>query len=104
MIRLKADNKEEEQMKHVNCVNFLNLDCEKGMCALSKAIVPIDGEGSGACQSYQPAPECGNCRHFYDGDKYGMGVCKGYEKENWAYATCGAFSCEKYESRRYKEA
>lgn len=36
-------------MKHNNCVNYINLDCEKGMCALSKVIVPIDGEGSDAC-------------------------------------------------------
>lgn len=33
-------------MKHVACVNYINLDCEKGMCALSKQIIPIDGEGS----------------------------------------------------------
>jgi len=27
-------------MKHNDCANFLNLDCEKGMCALTKTIVP----------------------------------------------------------------
>ena len=24
---------------------------------------------------------------------------KGYDKENWAYAQCGAFSCEKFERK-----
>lgn len=49
-------------MKHVQCVNYINLDCEKGMCALSKQIVPIDGEGSGACPNFKAAPVCGNWR------------------------------------------
>ena len=31
-------------MKHCECANYLSLDCEKGMCALDKTIVPIDGE------------------------------------------------------------
>ena len=39
-------------MKHCECANFLHLDCEKGMCALSKMIVPIDGEGSEACPRF----------------------------------------------------
>ena len=69
-------------MKHNNCVNYINLDCEKGMCALSKVIVPIDGEGSDACPTFEAAPACG--------------TCKGFCKENWAYSTCGAFSCENY--------
>ena len=25
-------------MKHVECINYINLDCEKGMCALSKPV------------------------------------------------------------------
>ena len=40
-------------MKHCECANFLHLDCEKGMCALSKMIVPIDGEGSEACPRFE---------------------------------------------------
>ena len=83
-------------MKHNNCVNYINLDCENGMCALSKVIVPIDGEGSDACPKYEAAPACGNCQNFENPDKYGIGTCKGFCKENWAYSTCGAFSCENY--------
>lgn len=83
-------------MKHRECVNYINLDCEKGMCAILKNQVPIDGEGSEACEAFQAAPSCGNCRNFSEADKYGMGTCKGFEKENWAYETCGAFTCEKY--------
>lgn len=87
-------------MKHYECANYLHLDCEKGMCALTKAIVPNDFEGSDACPNFKPAPMCGNCKNFSDPDKHGMGTCAGFAKENWAYAQCGAFSCEKYESRQ----
>lgn len=83
-------------MKHNQCVHYINLDCEKGMCALAKVIVPIDGEGSEACPKFEAAHFCGNCQNFCDADKYGIGTCKGFEKENWAYATCGAFACENY--------
>lgn len=86
-------------MKHVDCVNYINLDCEKGMCALSKQIVPIDGAGSDACPRYEAAPKCKNCACFEASDKYGIGTCTGFEKENWAYAGCGAFCCEKYQAR-----
>jgi hypothetical protein len=27
-------------MRHYDCKNYINLDCEKGMCALSKGLVP----------------------------------------------------------------
>ncbi|MEG0813937.1 MAG: 4-hydroxyphenylacetate decarboxylase small subunit [Clostridium sp.] len=84
-------------MIHRECVNYINLDCEKGMCAISKSIVPIDLEGSEACEAFSAAPVCGNCRHFCEADKYGIGICKGFEKENWAYETCGAFTCEQYQ-------
>ena len=73
-------------MKHVECINYINLDCEKGMCALSKQIVPIDGSG--------------NCACFADADKHGIGTCKGFEKENWTYAKCGAFCYEHYKAAR----
>ena len=84
-------------MVHYECKNYINLDCEKGMCALSKAIVYIDGENSGACENFKLAEKCGNCKHFVDEDKYGIGTCRGLEKENWAYSTCGASTCSGYE-------
>ena len=83
-------------MKHVDCVNYINLDCEKGMCALSKQIVPIDGAGSEGCPNWKAAPKCGNCACFSGADDHGIGTCTGFEKENWCYANCGAFSCERY--------
>lgn len=84
-------------MKHKECVNYIHLDCEKGMCAISKEQVPIDGDGSEACGNYQAAPTCGNCHHFSESNKYGIGTCKGFVKEDWAYETCGAFACEQYQ-------
>lgn len=84
-------------MKHVDCVNYINLDCEKGMCALSKQIVPIDGAGSEGCPNWKAAPKCGNCACFSGADDHGIGTCKDFEKENWAYANCGAFCCEHYQ-------
>ena len=46
-------------MRHYDCINYINLDCEKGMCALDKVIVPIDGEGSEGCPRFEEAPKCG---------------------------------------------
>lgn len=83
-------------MKHYECAYYLHLDCEKGMCAMSKMIVPCDGEGSDACPNFKPGHMCQFCKNFADPDKYGIGTCKGFEKENWAYAQCGAFSCENF--------
>ena len=77
----------------------MNIDCEKGMCAIFKAVVPIDGKGSEACPNFKPAEKCGNCKFFCDPDKYGMGTCKGMKKEFWAYATCGASTCSGYHAK-----
>jgi len=85
-------------MRHYDCKNYINLDCEKGMCALNKQVVPIDGEGSAACPAFRQAEKCGNCKHFLKPDKYGIGTCTGLEKEHWAYATCGAFACPGYQA------
>lgn len=83
-------------MTHNDCKNFITLDCEKGMCAITKVLLPLDGEGSGICPNFVPTEKCGNCGHFCNADKYGIGTCKGFEEENWAYATCGGVSCPKY--------
>ncbi len=83
-------------MRHCECKNFISLDCEKGLCALDKGFVPIDGEGSQACPRFVAASFCGNCSHFHQPDEHGIGTCKGMEKESWAYATCGASSCQAY--------
>ncbi|MDY6029141.1 MAG: 4-hydroxyphenylacetate decarboxylase small subunit [Acidaminococcaceae bacterium] len=83
-------------MKHIDCKNYIHLDCEKGMCALSKNIVYIDGEGSDACPMFVQAEKCSCCSFFKDADKYGIGTCTGFDKENWAYGTCGASSCERF--------
>ena len=37
--------------------------------------------------------------HFTDADKYGIGNCSGFEKENWTYALKGSFCCEHYQQR-----
>lgn len=83
-------------MKHIDCANFLNLDCEKGMCALSKIMVPIDGPGSDACPRFKPQKFCKNCSHFENPDKHGIGTCTGYEQPDWTYASMGGFSCPKH--------
>lgn len=85
-------------MKHIDCKNYIYLDCEKGMCALSKAVLPIDGEGSQACPAFVPAPKCGCCAHFQKGDK-GLGTCTAFDKHSWAYASCGASGCDRYEQK-----
>ena len=86
-------------MRHNDCKNYMNLDCEKGMCARSKQVVPIDGEGSEACSEFKAADKCSNCNNFLSPDKYGIGTCTGLEKENWSYSTMGASTCTGYKSK-----
>jgi 4-hydroxyphenylacetate decarboxylase small subunit len=86
-------------MRHYDCKNYINLDCEKGMCALSKAVVPIDGEGSEVCPNFKSADKCANCNNFSNPNKYGIGTCAGLEKENWAYSTMNACTCSGYKAR-----
>lgn len=87
-------------MKHIDCKNYTYLDCEKGMCALTKAFLPIDGKGSEACPRFVMAPKCGFCKHLSGCDEHGIGTCTGFEKPNWAYATCGAAGCEHFEMKQ----
>lgn len=86
-------------MKHIDCKNYIHLDCEKGMCALTKVLLPIDGDGSDACPKFVQAPKCGCCLNFHDPDKYGIGTCKGLSKENWAFASCGAYGCDGFKQK-----
>ncbi|MCY1712971.1 4-hydroxyphenylacetate decarboxylase small subunit [Caproiciproducens galactitolivorans] len=86
-------------MRHYDCKNYINLDCEKGMCARCKAVVPIDGKGSEACPAFKPVERCENCKNFSEPDKYGIGKCTGLEKENWAYSTMCACTCTGYKAR-----
>lgn len=85
-------------MRHIDCMNYICLDCEKGQCALSKQLVPIDGEGSESCSSFVQTKKCGFCKNFEKEDDHGIGVCTGFEKENWVYASCGAFGCSGYQA------
>ena len=84
-------------MTHGDCKNYVELDCEKGLCALTKGWIPLDGEGSKACPNFTLMEKCGNCKHFCNPDKHGVGTCKGMEKEAFAYASCGATFCPGYE-------
>lgn len=86
-----------QQFKHVECKNYIHIDVDKGMCALTKEYVPMDGEGSFACPKFVSMPVCGNCKNFKKPDNYGVGTCQGLAKEDWAYSTCGAQGCEGYE-------
>lgn len=88
-----------KNMRHYDCKNYINLDCEKGICGLCKSIVPIDGENSEACPKFKLADKCGNCKNFSNPDKYGVGTCTGLEKENWAYSTMNACTCSGYKAR-----
>ena len=83
-------------MKHCDCKNYVNLDCEKGICNVTKTLVMLDGEGSATCPRFEEAPKCRNCKNFSNPDKYDIGKCTGFEKEAWAYATCSAYTCERY--------
>jgi hypothetical protein len=66
---------------------------------MHKIVVPIDGEGSDACPSFEQGFMCQFCEHFTAPDKYGIGTCEGFETNDWAYAQCGAFSCENFDRK-----
>ena len=83
-------------MKHYECRNYLSLDCEKGMCAIDKVMVPMDGEGSDACPRFTDGFLCKFCKNFANADEHGIGTCSGFEKKDWAYADCGAITCENF--------
>ena len=83
-------------MKHYECRNYLSLDCEKGMCAIDKVMVPMDGEGSDACPRFTDGFLCKFCKNFANADEHGIGTCSGFEKKDLAYADCGAFTCENF--------
>ena len=85
-------------MKHDDCKNYIHLDCEKGMCALDKALVPLDGEAAEACGRFVAAEKCGGCAHFSSPDRHGIGACAGLGKPNWAYATMSAFTCTAFKA------
>jgi 4-hydroxyphenylacetate decarboxylase small subunit len=86
-------------MKHNDCKNYINLDCEKGLCALDKAMVPLDGEGSDACSRFVPAEKCGRCNHFSEPDTFGIGTCSGLAKNAWAYAAMNACTCSAFKAQ-----
>ena len=84
-------------MKHSDCKYFLNLDCEKGMCARSGQLVKLDGEGSDVCPNFVAGKLCKFCKNYTNPDEYGIGTCVGFEVEDWCYAECGASACEHFE-------
>jgi 4-hydroxyphenylacetate decarboxylase small subunit len=95
---MKKLDKGSDKMRHYDCKNYINLDCEKGMCALSKAMVFIDEEQQAACPKFVVAEKCGVCKNFQSMDTQGIGICIGFEKENWTYSSCGASTCKGYMS------
>ena len=83
--------------KHCDCMYYLNLDVEKGMCALTKQFVRLDGEGSETCPNFTEGKLCKFCKNYKDPDQYGIATCVGFETEDWCYAECGASYCENFE-------
>ena len=84
-------------MKHNDCKYFLNLDVQKGMCARTKQIVFLDGEGSEACPAFEKAKLCKFCKNYTNPDEYGIATCTGFEVEDWCYGECGAAACEHFD-------
>ncbi|ADK68140.1 4-hydroxyphenylacetate decarboxylase, regulatory subunit [Olsenella uli DSM 7084] len=83
-------------MAHYNyeSLYYLPLDCEKGMDLRTREIIPYDGEADP--ETFKEGFLCKFCKCFCDPDSHGIGVCKGFDKEEWAYGDCGSFSCEKF--------
>ena len=65
----------------------LPLDAFKGLCRANGGMVMIDSD---TCPQFAAAPKCRNCVHFCEPNEEEIGICKGLEKEYWAYADLNA--------------
>ena len=83
-------------MKHSDCKNFTPVDAFKGLCRANGGMVMIDSD---TCPQFAAAPKCRNCVHFCDPNEEEIGICKGLEKEYWAYADLNAKTCEGYQAK-----
>lgn len=83
-------------MKHTDCVNYISVNAETGICARTRKKLAHNGIGSVACQNFEAYAKCGNCEHFTAYNQEEFGKCNGFGTSNWAHASCGAFCCENY--------
>lgn len=79
---------------HSDCANFIPIDVAKGIChGNGDIVIQIDSE---TCPKYIPGRKCKFCSHLTDVDDKGMGMCSGFEIDDWAFEENGAQNCENF--------
>jgi hypothetical protein len=79
---------------HMHCRNYAPIDAIKGVCHVSKEIVPADGA---ACPSFDRLPRCSECEHYLPSDEQYLGICQATEGRPMTYPDLTAVTCEWFE-------
>ena len=81
--------------KYRDCDFYIPIDVVKGIDhAHGDVVVMGDDEIDDA--EFVPAHKCKFCSHYQASEK-NMGICSGFETEDWAFAENGACNCEAFE-------
>ncbi|MCX5783007.1 MAG: 4-hydroxyphenylacetate decarboxylase small subunit [Elusimicrobia bacterium] len=81
-------------MVHRDCKNYAPVDVVKGICHLSKNLVPSDGK---KCAKYIKLPKCKHCRNYIsDKAVKDIGTCKASKNKFMAYADMASAACGDY--------
>ena len=91
----------EHKYAHRDCRNFAPVDVAKGICHLTKQMVPSDGD---ACPKFDRIEKCRWCANFTaDKGKIEMGMCEASGGKNVpkfiAYPDMVAVTCEMYKAK-----
>ena len=83
---------------HRDCRNFAPVDVAKGICHLSKKVIPADGD---QCQNFDQIPKCRWCQNFKaDPDTVEIGTCEASMNtpKFMAYPDMVSVTCEMYKN------
>lgn len=85
---------------HRDCMNFAPIDVAKGICHITKKIVPADAE---QCNAFERIAKCKYCQNFQaDKEKVEIGVCtvSTHVPTFPAYPDMVATTCEMYKEAK----
>ena len=80
-----------EKHKNADCRNYAPVDVAKGICHITKQLVPADGE---SCERFNKLPKCKFCQQYIAGTEQYLGVCAAEESQLMTYPDLIAITCE----------
>ncbi len=84
----------ETEYHHNDCRNFAPLDVIKGICHLSKQVVPADEPN---CDAFDKMPKCRHCLHYTSADKEFTGTCGAVPTKPMTYPDLCGLQCEHFQ-------